>query len=153
MAGTIEAALLDRARRPRQLRRPAELALNLLDELADLGGGGFRLFALDADERRFVLLIVEVDIEDAVRQERDADDRDEQRDVFGEQVTASFRDRSFAQRLMLRAVDRRRRTFPNKALNEIAKPHRPGHAVSRAAMHSRFIQSPRRRGRATTAAQ
>ena len=80
----IEAALLDGARRPRQLRRPAELALDLLDELADLGGGGFRLFALDADERCLVLLIVEVDVEDAVREQRDADDRNEQRDVFGE---------------------------------------------------------------------
>jgi len=34
------------------LCRPAELALDLLAELSDLGGGGFRLFALDADERR-----------------------------------------------------------------------------------------------------
>ena len=67
----IEAALLDRPRRPRQLRGPAELALDLLDELADLGGGGFRLFALDADKRRLVLLIVEEDIENAVGQERD----------------------------------------------------------------------------------
>jgi hypothetical protein len=32
------------------LRGPAELALDLLDELPDLGGGGFRLLALDADE-------------------------------------------------------------------------------------------------------
>ena len=56
---SIEAALLDRARRPRQLRGPAELAFDLLDELADLGGGGFRLLALDADQRNLVLSIVE----------------------------------------------------------------------------------------------
>jgi hypothetical protein len=31
------------------LRGPAELALDLLYELPDLGGGGFRLFALDAE--------------------------------------------------------------------------------------------------------
>ena len=80
----IEAALLDRARRPRQLRGPAELALDLLDELADLGGGGFRLLALDADQRGLVLLIIEQDVENAVRQQRDSDHRDEQRDIFGE---------------------------------------------------------------------
>jgi hypothetical protein len=33
------------------LRGPTELALDLLDELADLGGGSFRLFALDTDQR------------------------------------------------------------------------------------------------------
>src|SRR5262249_53474667 len=73
----VEAALLDRGRRPRQLRGPAELALDLLDELADLGGGGFRLFALDADERRLVLLIIEQDVENAVGYQRNTDDRDE----------------------------------------------------------------------------
>ncbi len=62
----IEAALLDGAGRPRQLRRPAELALDLLAELPDLGGGGFRLFALDADEGNLVLLVVEVDVENTV---------------------------------------------------------------------------------------
>jgi hypothetical protein len=62
----IEAALFDRAGRPRQLRGPAELALDLLDELTDLGGGGLRLLALDADERGLVLLIIEQDVENAV---------------------------------------------------------------------------------------
>jgi hypothetical protein len=38
------------------------LALDLLDELADLGGGSFRLFALDMDERRLVLLVIEQDV-------------------------------------------------------------------------------------------
>src|SRR5262249_42459801 len=80
----IEAALFDRARRPRQLRGPAELALDLLDELTDLGGGSFRLFALDADERRLVLLIIEQNVENTVGYQRDTYDRDEQRDIFGE---------------------------------------------------------------------
>jgi hypothetical protein len=31
------------------LSRPAELALDLLDELADLGGSSFGLFALDTE--------------------------------------------------------------------------------------------------------
>src|SRR5947207_8309938 len=62
----VETALLDRARRPRQLRGPAELTLDLFDELADLGGGGLRLLALDANERGLMLLIVEEDVESAV---------------------------------------------------------------------------------------
>ena len=101
----IEAALLDGAGRPRQLRRPAELALDLLDELADLGGGGFRLFALDADERRLMFLVVEVDVENAVREQRDADDRHEQRDIFREQASAGFGDRNVRRRpVLLRTV-------------------------------------------------
>ena len=98
----VEAALLDRARRPRQLRGPAELALDLLDELADLGGGGFRLLALDADQRRLVLLIIEEDVENAVGHQRDTDDRDEQRDVFGEQASAGLCDGRFGRRLLRR---------------------------------------------------
>ena len=84
----VEPALLDRARRPRQLRRPAELAFDFLDELADLGRRRFRLFALDADQRCFVLLVVEIDLENAVGNQRDADHQDEQPDVFGEQPAA-----------------------------------------------------------------
>ena len=124
----IEAALLDRARRPRQLRRPAELALDLLDELADLGGGGFRLLALDADERRFVLLIVEEHVENAIGQQSDADHRDEQRDVFGEQAPAGFCDGSFGRRRMRRIGAGRRPAFPAQARNEIANPH-PHHCT------------------------
>ena len=52
----VEAALLQRARRPGQLHGPAELALDLLDELADLRRRGLGLLALDADQRRLVLL-------------------------------------------------------------------------------------------------
>ena len=53
----VEAALLERARRPGQLHGPAELALDLLDELADLRRRGLGLLALDADQRRLVLLV------------------------------------------------------------------------------------------------
>ena len=35
--------------RPRKLRGPAELAFDLVDELADLGGGRIGLLTLDAD--------------------------------------------------------------------------------------------------------
>ena len=84
----VEAALLERARRPGQLRGPAELALDLLDELADLRGRGLGLLALDADQRRLVLLVGEPDLEQPVGEQRDADDGDEQADIFAEQPAA-----------------------------------------------------------------
>ncbi len=74
-AQRVEPALLDRACRPGQLRRPAELAFDFLDELADLRGGCFRLFALNADQRRLVFQVVEIDLENAVGEERDAHHR------------------------------------------------------------------------------
>src|SRR5262249_39799490 len=98
----IEAALFDRARRPRQLRGPAELALDLLDELADLGGGGFRLFALDADERRFVFLIIEEDVKNAVGQQGNAARRAERRGFLVERSSACFCDGGFGRRLLRR---------------------------------------------------
>ena len=90
----VEAALLDRARRPRQLRGPAELAFDFLDELADLRRRRLGLLALDADQRGLVLLIVEIDLEHAVGEQRDAHHQDEQDDVFGEQPAADSRRRS-----------------------------------------------------------
>src|SRR5262249_58261124 len=120
----IEAALLDRARRPRQLRGPTELALDLLDELADLGGGGLRLFALDADERRLVLMIMEEDVENAVGQQRDADHRDKQHDVLGEQASAGFCDGGFCRRLLRRVSASGFRPFRGTpSLNEIENAH------------------------------
>ena len=90
-AQRVEAALLQRARGPRQLRGPADLALDVLDELADLGGGGLGLLALDAGQRLLVLLVGKPDLEQAVGQERHADHGDEQRDVFPEQPAADMR--------------------------------------------------------------
>src|SRR5712691_11979270 len=107
----VEAALLDRARRPRQLRGPAELALDLLDELADLGGGSLGLLALDADLRRLILSIIEQDIENAVGHERDADHRHEQRDIFGEQPPAGLGDRRLGRGLSRRVSARSARWF------------------------------------------
>ena len=66
-AQRVEAALLQRPVGPRQLGRPADLALDLRDEFLDLGGGGFRLFALDADQRGLVVPVGEPDFERAVR--------------------------------------------------------------------------------------
>jgi hypothetical protein len=86
------------------LCRPAELALDLLAELADLGGGGFRLFALDADERSLMFLVVEVDVENAVREQRDTDDRHKQCDVFREQASAGFGEYVRRRPVLLRTV-------------------------------------------------
>ncbi len=124
----VEAALFDRARRPRQLRGPAELALDLLDELTDLGRGGFRLLALDADERCFVFLVIEEDVENAVGQQGDADHRDEQRNVFGKQTPAGFWNGNFGRDGGLRALPRRLRPRGKKSLHEIANPH-SGHST------------------------
>ena len=63
----VEPAVLQRARRPGQLRGPAELALDFLDELADLGRRRLGLLVLDADQRGLVLAVVEEDLENAVR--------------------------------------------------------------------------------------
>ena len=80
----IELALLDRAGRPRQLRRPAELSFDLPDELPHLSRRRFRLLALDADERCLVLLIVEEDLENAVGEQCHAHYRHEQGHILDE---------------------------------------------------------------------
>ncbi len=81
---SVKAALIERAGGPGQLRGPPDLRLDLPNELADLGGCRFGLFALDADQRRFVLLIREVDLENAVGDEGDEDHRKYERDVLEE---------------------------------------------------------------------
>ena len=86
----VEAPRLDGARRPRQLRRPADLALDRLDELVDLLGGGGGLLALNADQRGLVLAIGEGDLEYSVADQRHAHDGDEQQDVFAEQRPADL---------------------------------------------------------------
>ena len=73
----IKPTLVDRARRPRQLRGPAELILDLLDELADLGRSRLGLLVLDPDQRGLVLAIVKEDLEQAVGQQRNGNDGEE----------------------------------------------------------------------------
>ncbi len=83
-AKPVEPPLLDGAGRPRQLRGPADLAFDLLDELADLAGRRFRLLALDADQGRPVFAVGEPDLEQTIAQQRHAYDGKEQRHVFAE---------------------------------------------------------------------
>ena len=77
-----------RAGRPGQLRGPADLALDLADELSDLASGGFRLLALDAHQRGLLFLIGEIDVERAVGDQRQAHHGDEQKDIFNKQPAA-----------------------------------------------------------------
>ena len=99
-----------RARRPGQLGGPAELAFDLLDELADLGGRRLGLLVLNPDQGRLVLAIIEEDLENAVGQQRDADHRDEQRNVFGEQPAADSRPGGPATARRIRRGRRRERS-------------------------------------------
>src|SRR3979490_2720329 len=62
----IEPALLDRARRPRQLGGPAKLAFNLLDELANLRRCRLGLLVLNADQGRLVVAIIEENFKNPV---------------------------------------------------------------------------------------
>src|SRR5262249_8262576 len=80
----IEAALLDQAGRPRQLRGPAELAFDLADELPQLGRRRFHLLTLDTDERCLMLPIGEKDLERAVGEQRHAHHRHEQGHILDE---------------------------------------------------------------------
>src|SRR5262249_13589524 len=108
---------------------PAELALDFLDELADLSGGGFRLLPLDADERGLVLLIIEENVENAVGQQCEADDRDEQPDILGEQAPASPCSGNFGARAWLRAGHSSRRPAPDENALEVIANRHPGHSI------------------------
>src|SRR6516164_7460303 len=63
---SIKTPLLNGAGRPRQLRRPAHLAFDLLDEEANLLGGPLRLLALNADQCVRVFAIGGNDLEEAI---------------------------------------------------------------------------------------
>src|SRR6516165_11127911 len=86
----IKTPLLNGAGRPRQLRRPAHLALDLLDEKADLLGRPFRLLALNADQRLGMLAVGEKDLEEAIAEQGYANDGKEQADIFPEQRPADL---------------------------------------------------------------
>ena len=72
----VEAALVERRGRPLRMRRPADLALDLLDEFLDALRRRVGLFLLDANHRRLVFLIAEPEVEAAVDEQRHADQAD-----------------------------------------------------------------------------
>ncbi len=87
----IEAPLIERGVGPRQLRGPAELALDLGDKLFDLIGGGLGLLVLDMSERGLLLLKGKPDLESAIGDEREHDHADKERNVFDEEPAAHDR--------------------------------------------------------------
>ena len=87
----VEAALIESGVRPGQLRRPADLAVDLGDELLDFRSRALGLLALDADQRGLVLLVRKPDLENAVGKERENDHGNEQRHIFDEQAAAHDR--------------------------------------------------------------
>ena len=87
----VEAALVERAVGPRQLRGPAHLALDLGDEFLDLVGGGLRLLVLYPDQGCLVLLIGKPDLEGAVGDQRHNDHGDEECDIFDEKAASHCR--------------------------------------------------------------
>src|ERR1700747_2638267 len=78
---SIKTPLLNGAGRPRQLRRPAHLAFNLLNEEANVLGCPFRLLALNADQRLGMLAVGEKDLEQAIAEQGYANDGQEQADI------------------------------------------------------------------------
>ena len=68
----IDAQVVARNRALRQLRQPADLALDLAGELRDLGGGRSGLLALDADQQALLLGIGEPGFDRQARELRPA---------------------------------------------------------------------------------
>ena len=136
----VEAALLERARRPGQLHGPAELALDLLDELADLCRRGLGLLALDADQRRLVLLVGEPDLEQPVGEQCEANDGDEQPDIFAEQPAAHIDTLKRLLRHQFASCDAHSITSSARARSE------GGISRSRARAVARLMESSKRTG-------
>src|SRR5262245_34674515 len=71
------------------MRRPADLPFDLLDELLDPAGGGERLLALELDQSVLALTVREEDLERAARDERAADEDDEEENVLAKEPAAA----------------------------------------------------------------
>jgi hypothetical protein len=84
-ADCVQRPFVPRACAPRQLGRPSQLAFDLFEELADLLRDEFRLPALDAKEKRLLLLVRNPNIGPAVDHQRQADNGYEHRDIFAKQ--------------------------------------------------------------------
>src|SRR6266545_1835245 len=91
-AKEIDAPLLESGNTGRQdgLGRPAHLALDLSDELLDAAGGGLRLLPLDGHQRGLVLLVREVQLDEAAGQQRRADQAGEKDHVLDEEPAATL---------------------------------------------------------------
>src|SRR2546425_12336127 len=84
-----EPQVVDAALAEQGLGGPADLALDLFDELLDLRGRRQGFLPLEAQQRRLVLLVREVDLHDAAHEQRPAHEQREQGDVLAEQAPAA----------------------------------------------------------------
>src|SRR5262249_62377167 len=84
----IEAALFDRTGRPLRRGRPAELALDLVDELLDPARRRPGLLLLNAKRRSLVFVIAEPEVQRGIDQQHEADQRDEESHIFAEEPPA-----------------------------------------------------------------
>src|SRR5262249_50925707 len=91
----LQPALRDAAGVPRHLRGPSHLALDVLDELADLGSGRTCLLRLNAHQQGLLLAVRKPDVEKTIGHERHGNKAGEQSGVLAEQPSpqASRRDR------------------------------------------------------------
>ena len=116
------------------------------DELTDFRGRRLGLLVLDPDQGTLVLAVIEEDLKDTIREQRDSDHRDEQRDIFRKQAAAGL---GAGWRRRRRAKHRRSRQRP--AFGRV-RVQRNGHQaqpskMARACLLShcgKIIRSPRR---------
>ena len=90
-AQEVEAALLEAAASRQEAGRPADLSLDLLDELLDDGGGALRLLALHGDQRLAALAVGVVHLDGGADDQRTADERHQQGRVLAEQAALLLR--------------------------------------------------------------
>ena len=125
-AHIIETALLEGARGPLRRRGPAELALDLVDELLDAARRRPGLLLLNAEQRHLVFVIGEPEIERAVDEQHEADQPDDQQHIFAEQPSARLRRRPTARALLLGRSAPRSQSSKRKP----AHPRRAARGVS-----------------------
>ena len=85
-AQEIETALLEAAARGQESGRPADLALDLLDELLDDGGGALRLLALHGNQRLPAFAVGVVHLDGGIDDESAADQRDQHCGILAKQA-------------------------------------------------------------------
>ena len=82
----VETALLEAAARGQEAGGPADLALDLLDELLDDGGGALRLLALHGNQRLPAFAVGVVHLDGGIDDQSAADQRHQQGSVLAKQA-------------------------------------------------------------------
>ena len=86
----VETALVERSGCPARMRRPPDLAFDLVDEFFYAPRRRVGLFLLNPKESFLVLLVGEPEIEGTVDNQRHPNQRDEQQRIFAPQAFARF---------------------------------------------------------------